>query len=242
MGLPVYQEPRPSSSGAHMGRPCPYGSDDADRPPAMRRSPTTIDAALELFGFFSPRETKQFFDRLLESMSAPAKEALIQVIWNSLGPQEKEWFDLPRRPTSSEQTQQAPSPTHSDHGPWSDEEILCGFAGTMLQLRTGRRINGGAGHSNVRGRAVEFGTVASQIPVIPTTTMSRYISHPTRSVLPARVETYDDFEDEDDGGVGNVFLAARERNARQNAEAVATRSSNAPATRWTSGGGADWEV
>lgn len=80
----------------------------ASHSPHITTSPQ-IDTALRVFSAFSPRERKLFFELMLASMSLPAKQALVQVLRNSVGGGVHELV--------------------GGGGVWTEEEVLSGFGG-----------------------------------------------------------------------------------------------------------------
>ncbi|KNC95828.1 uncharacterized protein SPPG_08767 [Spizellomyces punctatus DAOM BR117] len=190
-----------------------------------------VDAALRLFSCFTPRETKLFFDLMLARMSIPAKEALTQVVWTSLSPVEKEWFELPRRGRRDG--------TEGEGGVWSEEEILCGFAGAALpaSLRGGPvTTSSGTMQSSERRSGtlrLEFGTLNSNRPTgtsVATSTQAVIPSSP-HSIVPRFLSSSrwlntnstgsdEELQDEDEGAGNTLIAAGREMSARMAAREI----------------------
>ncbi|KAI8917507.1 hypothetical protein DFJ77DRAFT_508983 [Powellomyces hirtus] len=179
MGQLAYDLPPPKTN-INSTLPNAYGQSSATphfpRPVSMSGRTPQVETALSLFRTFTPHQTKQFFDIMLAQMSMSGKEALIRVVYSSLG-----------QPSSSDGSTYTASPSHPLSGQWTEDDILNGFA------------------SNSSGRTEEL---IANMRRLMSSASSPATSHTRPQFGSVRSAPSNDFDDDEEEGMGNTLIAA----------------------------------
>jgi hypothetical protein len=94
--------------------------EDLSSPLATHQIQTLVNTLQGL----EPGDLRLFLSEMFNSMSMPAKEATVEVMWETLNPRERLLFDLPRE-----------SGPRGHRHPWTREEVLRGLATPSLRSR-----------------------------------------------------------------------------------------------------------